>query len=151
MSHDIQGIKADMQNSKPFTNEPFNMEECEKKSQITNDTFTFKVLQVLRNGAVVVGDDIHTNAYRQHCLEVAYYMTSTYIAPELMADGYLEDTNAALNVIDTSALIQQGLIRPDLAARYWTSVDHIIIPLQPLSTGTGTATDVNQKSFSTVE
>jgi len=74
----------------------------------------WNVTEMIRNGAVCVGTSSTTQIYRQHCLEQAYWNLCHELAPILLSNGLLEDTQELLNLLDTSAMLQKRLIRPDL-------------------------------------
>jgi hypothetical protein len=80
-------------------------------------TFTkefWDLSETIRNGAVCVGSSPTTQNYRQHCLEQAYWKLCHNLAPILLSNGILEDSQELLNLLDTSAMLQKRLIRPDL-------------------------------------
>ena len=74
----------------------------------------WNVTEMIRNGAVCVGTSPTTQNYRQKCLEQAYWNLCHELAPILLHNGLLVDTQELLNLLDTSAMIQKRLIRPDL-------------------------------------
>lgn len=75
----------------------------------------FELIELLRNGCIIVGDDSKTQMYRKYCLEKAYWKICIEIAPELISRNILEDNQELMNIIDISAMKQQSLIRPDLS------------------------------------
>ena len=92
----------------------------------------FEFIEIIRNGAIIAGDTSITNAYRQACIEHAYWRLCRNIAPELLAHGLIEDTNEVKNLLDIGALYQQGLIRPDLKYRNVVEHAHIIQVVEPI-------------------
>lgn len=71
------------------------------------------VLTLLRNGAVVAGDDKYAAAFRERCLEQAYLRLSEDVIPQMIADGCLasQDGNThLLNLMDVSAMLQKRVI-----------------------------------------
>jgi len=87
------------------------MNTCDK--QAISKEFV-NITEIIRNGAICVGTNPTTQQYRQHCLEQAYWNLCHELAPILLSNGLLEDTQELLNLLDTSAMIQKRLIRPDL-------------------------------------
>lgn len=72
----------------------------------------WNITETIRNGAVCVGTDAVTQQYRQNCLEQAYWHLCHELAPILLSNGLLSNTQEWLNLLDTSAMIQKRLIRP---------------------------------------
>ena len=73
----------------------------------------FEMLELLRNGAVITGDCVHTNLYRQRCLEHALHALCTSLVPALIAKGILKETDRLANLIDVGVLHQKQCIRPE--------------------------------------
>ena len=94
-----------------------------KESISTTHKILIEFIEIVRNGAITVGDTPITNMYRQCCMEQAYWMLCRDIAPELIVRGMLEENEQVLNLLDRGALYQQGLIRPDLQYRKWVTAE----------------------------
>ncbi len=74
-------------------------------------TQLMSVLTLLRNGAIVAGDEQHTTEFRERCLEQAYMIASQDLTPALVALGILRDDDQCLNnLIDMSAMAQKAVI-----------------------------------------
>ena len=74
----------------------------------------FDVVELVRNGAIVTGNDMQTNLYRQRCLEFGYHKMCTTLIPELLKLGTLKSTERLENLVDTAVLHQKNCIRPEL-------------------------------------
>jgi hypothetical protein len=73
----------------------------------------FDVIELMRNAAIVSGDCYQTNAYRQRCIEKAYHEMCLDLVPRLLELGVLKPSTTLSNLVDTSALHQKHLIRPE--------------------------------------
>lgn len=78
------------------------------------DAHIFDVIELIRNGAIVSGDDTQVNLFRQRCLEFAYHKLCTNVIPRMVEDGMLTNTNRLENLTDRDVLLQKNLIRPEL-------------------------------------
>jgi hypothetical protein len=93
----------------------FGSQEHLGRIQMNFDEEFFDVLELLRNGALITGDCLQTNLYRQRCLEHALHTLSTSIVPALLAKGVLTANNRLENLIDIGCLHQKQCIRPKLS------------------------------------
>lgn len=62
------------------------------------------VIELLRNGAIVAGNDNFTNSYRTRCLEQAYFHD---IVPFLLESKLLDPSLKLENLIDLNAMYQK--------------------------------------------
>ena len=80
----------------------------------------FEIMELLRNGSTISGDDRYTNLYRTRCLEQVFYrMCSNRVSGKLFENGVLStdgdwDTKWKY-LLDTSALHHKNYIRPEFS------------------------------------
>jgi hypothetical protein len=79
------------------------------------DAHIFEVVELIRNGAIISGDNMQSNLFRQRCLEFAYHKLSTNVIPRMIEDGTLSNNDKLENLTDVNVLLQKNVIRPELA------------------------------------
>lgn len=82
----------------------------------------YETIEILRNGAMITGQDTYTYLYRQRCLERAYLNMCQILVPEFIRQEWIkENTNNRIACLtDVSVLDFKALIRPeDSGQRRW--------------------------------
>ena len=80
----------------------------------------FEIIELLRNGAIISGDDMYTNLYRIRCLEQVYHrICSNNVCGKLFEQGILNNQGSWnrkwQNLLDITPLHTKTYIRPEFS------------------------------------
>ena len=76
----------------------------------------FEIIELLRNGAMISGNDHYTNYYRTRCLEQAYFRIVQDLSQALIDAKLLTLSAKLVNLLDVNVLYQKNAIQPELIA-----------------------------------
>jgi len=82
-------------------------------STIYNDIFEH--IELLRNGAIVSSNDPIVNAFRQRCLEQAFFRFTRQLLPKLIAADVIKDSEHLQFLCQITAIEDKFNVRPELS------------------------------------
>jgi len=80
---------------------------------ITNDIIA--IVELLKNGAFVSGNDPIVDAFRQRCLEQAFFRITTDVIPQLISSNTMRNSDRLKMLSDITSIEQKFIIRPELS------------------------------------
>ena len=75
----------------------------------------FEITEIIKNGAIISGNDSIVNAFRQRCLEQAFKRLTEDVIPELISRNIMRDSQPVKVLFDRTPVEQKYAIRPELS------------------------------------